>query len=896
MVYLSRLIEEMNDPESRGTPLVRYGLAFCVVGVVVLLMLPLAPGVVGDHPFLLFSVAVMVSTLIGGLGPGLFATLLSAIAVYFLFVPPLYSLRIQNSDEYMHLLLFVIEGGLISVLAALILSAKRRAEESREEIRKSEERYRALLQKASDMIVVLDQNGEVLYESPSVEWLLGFKPEERVGRNVLDFVHPEDAKRIAREMARGETRKGPIEYRAYSKDGSLRYLEAVGRDLFDDPDVGGRVVNVRDVTERKLAEIRLRETDIRYRAMVERMPATIYTQKLYGDYAATYFSPQVEKMLGYSPQQFLSDPEFWRNIVHPDDREQVKAQDEYTNETGESFSAEYRVVDSDGRVLWVRDEAAVERDDEGRPLFWQGFLLDVTEKKQAEEALKESEERFRATFEQAAVGIAHIALDGRWVWVNQKLCEILGYTEEELRSGMDFQSLTHPDDLEDNLEQIRRLLAGEQKTFTMEKRYLCKNGAVVWANLTVSLVRDATGKPKYFISVVEDIAKRKEVEEELRRSVELLLALREMGQDLGATLDAEEICSRLLNDARSLTSFKAACIEVWDESGNTIVRRYEGSEELLDRTHDLPEAVAARREALERKRQRLLHGIEPSNQEGGGLTGLYVPFKGHARVIGMMEVYGSEGLSDSRNSAILDSLANQVTTALENAQLYAALEERERQLQELLAKLLGAQEEERRRVAYEVHDGLAQVAAAAHQHLQAFARRNTPEGDNARADLDLIVRLVRRTVTDARRIIANLRPTALDDFGLSAALALDVEKLREEGYEVEYRENIGEERLSDETEITLFRIAQEAIANLRKHANTSKVKIDLRSVGDETRLEIRDWGEGFELAEVSAGAGPGERIGLAGMKERASILGGALEVHSRPGEGTSVVAKIPLNV
>lgn len=313
----------------------------------------------------------------------------------------------------------------------------------------------------------------------------------------------------------------------------------------------------------------------------------------------------------------------------------------------------------------------------------------------------------------------------------------------------------------------------------------------------------------------------------------------------------------------------------------------------MDWVRDIPDAKAAHDEALNEGNRRLFR-IQRPGYETEWLTGLCVPVKSHDRVVGVLEVYGHNLLADGRISAILDSLGNQTATALENAQLYTELGERERQLQELLAKLLGAQEEERRRVAYEVHDGLAQVAAAAHQHLQAFARRNAPERAEVRADLDIVVKLVRRTVTDARSIIANLRPTVLDDFGLPAALSMEVEKLREEGYEVDYSENVGDERLSETCEITLFRIAQEAIANLRKHARTRNVRIDLRKRDDNVCLEITDWGVGFEPTKISAGSGPGERVGLAGMKERASILGGTFDVRSRPQAGTSVVATIPL--
>jgi len=131
--------------------------------------------------------------------------------------------------------------------------------------------------------------------------------------------------------------------------------------------------------------------------------------------------------------------------------------------------------------------------------------------------LGESERRFRATFEQAAVGVAHVGTDGRWLRVNDKLCEITGYSREEL-SGMTFQDITHPDDLGEDLDQLRRLLAGEIETYSMEKRYFSKDGSVVWINLTVSLVRGASGEPAYLIAVIEDVSRRRRAEGALRAS------------------------------------------------------------------------------------------------------------------------------------------------------------------------------------------------------------------------------------------------------------------------------------------------------------------------------------------------------------------------------------------
>ncbi len=133
---------------------------------------------------------------------------------------------------------------------------------------------------------------------------------------------------------------------------------------------------------------------------------------------------------------------------------------------------------------------------------------------QAQTALRESEERFRTTFEHAAIGIAHVALDGRWLRVNPKLCEIVGYTREELLART-FQEITYPEDLETDLELLRRLLADEIPTYTLEKRYLHQQGHLIWINLTVTLMRDAAGKPDYCIAIIEDISERKRAAAEI---------------------------------------------------------------------------------------------------------------------------------------------------------------------------------------------------------------------------------------------------------------------------------------------------------------------------------------------------------------------------------------------
>ncbi|ABG05431.1 multi-sensor signal transduction histidine kinase [Rubrobacter xylanophilus DSM 9941] len=511
----------------------------------------------------------------------------------------------------------------------------------------------------------------------------------------------------------------------------------------------------------------------------------------------------------------------------------------------------------------------------------------AVERERAEEALRESEERFRATFEQAAVGIAHVGLDGRWLRVNQKLCEIVGYAREELIE-LTFQDITYPDDLDKDLEHARRLLDGEIGTYAAEKRYFRKDGSVVWVHLTVSLVRDPCGTPKYFISVVEDITGRKRTEERLRRTLNALLALYEAGRVLGSTLEPEKIGTKLLEIVHRVADVGAAAISLRDEQGRLRTLHLSGPEDLLRSVGGTPEIQAARREVLKTAEHRTfrLPGATP-------LEGLCLPLlqAGH-RVVGVVEVYGSEDLVERVPVELLGGLAGQAAGALENARLYGKLSEREEQLKALVGKLMAAQEEERRRVAYEVHDGVTQVAIAAHQNLQAFADDHPPGSTVDAGELDRPLELAQQTVVEARRVIEGLRPTVLDDFGLAAAVRLRAERLRAEGRQADYMENLGEERLPARIETALYRVAQEALTNAVKHSGSDRVYVALERREKKVRLEVRDYGRGFDPSVVPKGSG--ERVGLSGMRERVALLGGEFKIHSRPGEGTSVVAEVPI--
>ena len=647
----------------------------------------------------------------------------------------------------------------------------------------------------------------------------------------------------------------------------------------------------REIAERKEAEIRLKEAEAGFRTLVEHIPAMTYMEAADSKGRGTnflYMSPQIEAVLGYSPEEWMADPELFARILHPDDRERVLAEDARTSRTGEPFRMEYRHLARDGSVVWMRDEAVLVRDHEGEPLYWLGVQFDITDRREAEEALRQSEGRYRTVVKQAAEGIFVVDIDTKLILeANAAYRNLLGYTAKDMLGlGLTLYDVVAHD--RESIDLYLKQIQEERVHFIGERRHRRKDGSLVDVEVSSSVIPYGDGEA--LCVVVHDITERKRSAERLQRSLDALLGLYEAGQILSSSLEREEVGSRLLEIACHVSNLTAAVISIPDEEGELRIWRSTGLEGLWQQVRFSSEAMAARQRVLETRKHQAIRLQQPG--DGVELVNLNLPLLVRGRIIGVLEAYGPEALTERQNQETLISLANQAASALENARLYAELTERENQLQTLLRKLITAQEEERRKVSYEVHDGLAQTAAGAHQLLQAFARQHPPASDKGRKDLARVLERVQQTVGEARYVIADLRPTALDDFGLGAAVRLQVEKIRNQGSQVEYEEALGDERLPAEVETALFRVAQEALTNVYKHAPSARVQITLRRLDDSVRLHVRDWGPGFDPEKITDGGGPGERLGLSSMRERVALLGGHLEVHSRPGEGTEVIAKI----
>jgi PAS domain S-box-containing protein/diguanylate cyclase (GGDEF)-like protein len=219
------------------------------------------------------------------------------------------------------------------------------------------------------------------------------------------------------------------------------------------------------------------------------------------------------EMLGRAQHDLIGRRD--QDLTHPDDR-QADIEVAWDILAGEfdTHQCEKRFVRPDGSVVWVLANLTFLRDEQGRPLSWVGQFQDITARRTAEAALRVSEERFRLAFDHAPIGMALVSPMGDWLSVNSPLCEMTGYTEDELLACT-FQDITHPDDLDADLEQLRQMLAGEIRSYEMEKRYLRADGSVIWILLSVSLVRGDDGEPRYFVSQIQDIDERKRTQSEL---------------------------------------------------------------------------------------------------------------------------------------------------------------------------------------------------------------------------------------------------------------------------------------------------------------------------------------------------------------------------------------------
>jgi len=379
----------------------------------------------------------------------------------------------------------------------------------------------------------------------------------------------------------------------------------------------------------------------RYRTLVEEMPAVTYVAESlhHEDGASKYIAPGIEQLLGFTPEQWLDDPDIWRKRIHPDDREAVMAESERTDQAGEPFSMEYRLIGRDGRVVWVHDDAVVmEWGRPGRRSVWQGVLLDLTERKETEERLLEAENRYRSLVETipAVTYVDRVDALSTTIFVSPQIEAMLGYTVEQWKEDLGlWMRALHPNDRNRVVDaSARHNETGEP--FDIEYRIRATDGRWLWVRDQATIVRDEQGRPRFSQGVMTDITDAKLAEEALREreqrereAAERLRALDEMKNaflaavshelrspltsilGLALTLerqdmskaDRRDLLDRLASNARKLDKLLKDLLDIDRLSRGIVTPQYRPTDlgALVRRTVDSLEVPAGRRVLVDAK-------------------------------------------------------------------------------------------------------------------------------------------------------------------------------------------------------------------------------------------------------------------------------------------------------
>jgi PAS domain S-box-containing protein len=395
--------------------------------------------------------------------------------------------------------------GFLGVLTDL---TERRKTQS--DLERSTRRLEAMLHTSIDGVIVFESvrnaSGELIdlrycLLNPAAESLMEHPASEVIGRSIREIPPMELTGDLFEKFVRIIEKDEPLDFEHKSHHGGrVRWYRIAGAKLGD-----GLLLSYAEITVRKEAEEKLRTLVTRLDLATQAMQAGVWDWNVCTD--EIFWDGIARGIFGLDPQEPVTR-EKWLATLLEEDRDRTGAAVHGMVQTRQKIRTEYRIRRPDGTIRHIQMAAAPLLDDNGDVVRIIGVNLDVTERKEREEALRLSEQRFASAFEHATTGMALVAPDGRWLKVNDAVCSLLGYSAEEL-ADRTFQDLTHPDDLKNDLENVARLLSGETEFYKIEKRYIHKMGHIVWAQLGVSLLRDEHGKPLYFISQIEDISEIK---------------------------------------------------------------------------------------------------------------------------------------------------------------------------------------------------------------------------------------------------------------------------------------------------------------------------------------------------------------------------------------------------
>ncbi|MGB8489542.1 MAG: PAS domain S-box protein, partial [Bacteroidales bacterium] len=394
---------------------------------------------------------------------------------------------------------------------------------------RNEEDYRYLVENANSIIMKADNEGYITFMNSYGLKFFGYSEEEIIGRHVIGTTIPltdssgRDLIGFAKAIIGNPEGFLVNEHENMRKDGSLVWVSWTNRAIRDkEGNLIGTLAIGNDISAFKQIEKAYIESEKKYRRIVETTAEGVVTSNQVNRFV--YVNRKMAEMLGYSVDEILGKTIADFMFDSNGDKEQLLREKSKTGDV----SGEIKFRRRDGSELWTSFNASPLIGEHGERIGNFAMYTDITDRKKWEDDLYRSEERFRIAFEDGAIPMVLTSLGGEFIKVNHAFCDLTGYSEKEL-IGMNFNKMTHPDDLKANIDGFKQVLDGKRKSFRMEKRYLRKNGEVVWADMSTAPVRDKNGDPQYMVTHVQDINERKQAENELENSHEKLEIALESG-------------------------------------------------------------------------------------------------------------------------------------------------------------------------------------------------------------------------------------------------------------------------------------------------------------------------------------------------------------------------------
>jgi PAS domain S-box-containing protein len=655
--------------------------------------------------------------------------------------------------------------------------------------------------------------------------------------------------------------------------------------------------------DRKDAEQSLQDSEERLRLAIIAADIGTWHWDLTG---GEKWSEKCREIIGISPDAPVSSQVFL-NAVHSDDRDRVRDAAIRARENKEYYDQEYRVVHADGSVHWVVGKGRSYYDVSGKLTCMEGVVLDVTERKQAEEQLRRNSRILEAQYAELhqlyrnmPVGLALMDRAFRFVRINDQLAEIngkpaaehLGRTLREIVPGLagEVESL------------YRRVLETGKPVLNVEIRGTTPAAPEVerdWlANFYPLQLED--GSIQGIGAMVQDITERKGVEQALQARYQELQWFQEISQAILKSENLQSTAATILDKALSISSCDLGIIRLLNRTTGMLEsvasRGYRDPENLL-RHHRFPKDLMT--QELMRTFALIKKPVVVENvQDIAGLRTfknenvrslIMIPLMAGGEILGLFQVGSRTPRKfESNLVSLLETVGSNLGVAVQKSRLLEETLASQSQLRSLSRRLVEAQEIERRSIARELHDEIGQILTGLK-----FTLAIGPQSGENRADtkLEEALKMVDDLMGRVRELSLRFRPAMLDDLGLVPALLWYFQSYTAQtGVQVNFEHSGLESRVAPELETAAYRIIQEALTNVARHAAIKETRVSCQLNHGALRVEIQDRGIGF-----SANAIAPEAAGLSGMKERAASLGGALTIESAPGIGTQVIAEFPLS-